>query len=463
MAIAVSDVRGHEISKSQVTMTPPGSTARFALLGANRANDILHYNKRQQFGIYYEMWRQHPIVRAAIDKKATYAISGGFQFIAEDPKEKVSDEKNNRLKLFFRRSSAKQLLRQTYKDLDIYGESFWLIQRSASKQRTPIKAVRLNPRFTNPRVDKQGNIIAWRYGPLLPKEDPIEYPADVVLHFRIEDPEDDTKGVSPLHSLQKTVATDIEAMDYTFAFYENSAQTGVIFVVKHSDGDEAKRNREWLEQNYVGTRNAHRPILLEGDVDIKQSVQTALDMQYMEGRVHNRREICAVLEVDETRLGIFERSVRAASGSSDETFYAEVIFPRQQTVEDEINDNLIWKIFGWDDVLFQHREGDQRRKAQQAEIQDRHEKSGRLSINEIRAEMGLGPIEGGDVHFIMSPAGIVPVKMIEELAKMQLEQGTQRQVVEPVSGVGTDTGGGRANPKRAVTKQEAQQNGAPNN
>jgi len=434
-------------------MTPPGGTTRFALLGNNRKDEVLHFNKRQQYGIFYEMYRQHPIVRAAIDKKSTYAISGGFHFIADDPRDKVNESKAARLKLFFRRSSAKQLLRMTYKDLDIFGESFWLVQRSMSQTRTPIKAVRLNPRYVNPIIDDSGRIVKWRYGPLTPRDDAITYDADVILHFRIEDPEDDTKGIAPLHSLQKTVAMDIFAMDYTVSFYENSAQTGVIFIVKSSDGDEAKRNREWLEQNYVGTKNAHKPILLEGDVEIGKSVQTALDMQYMEGRVHNRREICAVLEVDETRLGIYERAVRSGQNSGEDSFYAEVIFPRQQNIEDEVNDNLIWKIFGWDDILFQHREGDQRRKSQEAEIQDRHEKSGRKSINEIRAEMGLGPVTGGEVHFIMTPAGAIPVAMLAKVAEQQFAA-SNSAIVEPVSGVGTDTFGD-ANPVRAVTRKES--------
>jgi HK97 family phage portal protein len=451
-----SSIFGTEITKSQVTLAPPGGSTRWALLGNSRRDEVLHYGKRQQGAIYYEMYRQHPIVRAAIDKKATYAIAGGFHFIAEDPKDKIDDEKNRRLKLFFRRSSGKQLLRLTYKDLDIFGESFWLIQRSMAKQRTPIKAVRLNPRYVNPVINEEGVIIKWKYGPLTPRDDAKQYDPDVILHFRIEDPEDDTRGVSPLHSLQKTVTTDIFAMDYTVSFYENSAQTGVIFVTKNNNGEEAKRNREWLEQNYVGTKNAHRPILLEGDVTIEKSVQTALDMQYMEGRVHNRREICAVLEVDETKLGIYDRTIRSGQGQLDDAFYSEVVFPRQQLVEDEVNDNLIWKIFGWDDILFQHREGDQRRKSQEAEIQDRHEKSGRKSINELRAEMGLGPIKGGDVHFLMTPAGAIPVSMLEEIAKRQFTADPQGDVVEPVSGIGTDSFG-KPNPKRAVTRAESNQ------
>jgi HK97 family phage portal protein len=440
-----------DIEKAQVTLMPPGGTTRFALLGVQPPDDVLHYNKRQQYGIYYEMYRQHPVVRSAIDKKATYAIAGGYQFVPEDPKGEVSDNKLRRLKLFFRKSNAKQLLRLTYKDLDIYGESFWLIIRSMAESRTPLKAVRLHPRYMQPKLNSQGHIVQWLYGPQSPKQDAKKYDVAQVLHFKIDDPEDDTKGLSPLHSLQRTVAMDLFAMDYTESFYKNSAQTGTIFIVKSStSSEEAKRNREWLDANYVGTHNAHRPILLEGDVEIAKSVASSLDMQYMEGRTHNRREICAVLEVDESKLGIFERYAKATAEEAEDSFHQEVIFPRQQIIEDEVNDQLIWHIFGWQDVVFQHKEGDSRRKKDQAEIWDRHQKSGRFSINEIRQEMGRGPIPGGDTYFVMTPAGAIPVELLAELAQRQFNADPTAQVVEPVSGVGTDTFG-KANPKTAFS------------
>jgi HK97 family phage portal protein len=441
------------IEKASVTISPPGGTTRWALLGPKNNNEVVHYGKRQQYGIFYEMYRQHPVVRSAIDKKATYAVAGGYQFVPESPKDEISDDKVKRLKLFFRRSNSKQLLRHTYKDLDIYGESFWLIIRSISDTRTPMKAVRLNPRYVTPRVDGRGKIVKWVYGPVMPGNDPDEYDPDVILHFKIDDVEDDTRGLSPLHSLQRTVAMDLFAMDYTESFYKNSATTGTIFIVKTASGDEAKRNREWLEANYVGTGNAHRPILLEGDVDIKKSVASSLDMQYMEGRVQNRREICAVLEVDETKLGIFERRAQMAAEEAENAFHQEVIFPRQQIVEDEINDVLIWKIFGWNNVVFQHREGDARRKKDQAEIWDRHQKSGRFSINEIRQEMGRAPITGGDTYFVMTPAGAIPVELLGELARRQFESTPDSAVVEPVSGIGTDTFGD-ANPRTSYTEAE---------
>lgn len=444
----ILDIAGQPIEKAQTTIAPPGGGPRFALLGANPPSDIIDYTRRQQYGVYYEMYRQHPVVRAIIDRKSNYAIAGGYRFVTEDPREPVSQRKVDKLKLFFRRSNAKQLLRLTYRDLDIYGESFWFIQRSIAEARTPIKAMRLNPRFMAPII-QGGKIVAWNYGPITSGADKVRYPAEVILHFKLDDPEDDTRGLSPLHSLQRTVATDIFAMDFNENFFNNSATTGTIFVVKSSTGEEAKRNREWLEQNYVGTKNAHRPILLEGEVDIKKSVSNKVEMQYMEGRKHNMREICMVLEMDETRLGIYENASASSSVTSDEAFHSNTIFPRQQVVEDEINNALILAIFGWDDILFQHEEGDPRRKKENADVLDKNLKSGRQSLNEQRAEMGLGPVSGGEIHFLQTAAGAIPYEILAEVAKAQL----QGLVAEPVSGVGTDTTGQR-NPAQQLTNQE---------
>jgi HK97 family phage portal protein len=453
------------IEKAQTTLAPPGHNVRFALLGANPLADTISYAKRQQYGLYYEMYRQHPIVRSIIDRKANYSIAGGYRFVAEDPRVQVPDEKIKKLKYFFRKSNAKQLLRNTYRDLDVYGESFWLIQRSMAQTKTPLKAMRLNPRYMTP-IMVNNEIVRWSYGASSPSGNTVEYDVSVVLHFKLDDPEDDTQGLSPLHSLQRTVATDIYALEYNGTFFENSAQTGTIFIVKTSTGDEARRNREWLEANYVGTKNAHRPILLEGDVDVRRSVSSSVEMQYMEGRRFNRQEICVVLEMDEARLGIFDQASGTAANTSMQMFHSDVIYPRQQIIEDEINNKLILSIFGWGDVLFIHEDGDPRRKLDNADVMDKNLKSGRQSLNEQRSEMGLSPVDGGDIHFLLTPAGAIPYSMLSEVATHaagvpDMQDTTQGNptdgavVAEPISGVGTTTTGDQ-NPPQALTNAEKQ-------
>ncbi len=406
-----------DFKKAQIAISPPGGGLQFSLMGGSTAlnNDVVSHNRRSQGALYYEMYRQHPVVRAAIDKKSSFVVAGGWDFVPSDPLNVVKVEKKNTLNRFLRQSYGKKLLRLTYKDLDIYGESFWLIVRSAAKAKTPMRAVRLNPRFMSPKI-KNGLIEGWRYGATSALSKPIEYDSDIILHFELDDPEDETQGISPLHALQRAVAQDIFAMEYNESFFKNSAQTGIIFIVKTSTGDEAKRNREWIEQNYSGPENAHRPLLIEGDVSVEKSVSKLAEMEFLEGREFLRQEIMMVLNMDPDKLGIHKDSNRSISKEADEAFHSEVIWPLQAIVEEEINNKLILSIFGYDDVLFQHREGDPRRKVDQSEQMTKHQSAGRLTINDNRAAMGLAPIEGGDEAYILSPSGIFLVRDLPKLA-----------------------------------------------
>lgn len=443
-----------QISKSQVSLPVPGYPNRFTILGSSKNMDWTVANKAQQYGIYYEMFRQHPILRAAIEKISKYAVATGFHFESVDPEVEVSANKSTQLRRFLRRSSAKHLLRLTYKDLLIYGETFWLVEKTLLG--TPIRALRLHPKYMAPRLDAEDQLIGWTYGPNLAQPHK-EYDADRILHFKFDDPDSDIDGLSLLHSLQLTIASDLNAMHFNGNFFENHAQTGLIIIIKQSSGDEAKRNREWLEQNYVGTRNAHRPLLLEGDVDVKPSVNKMADMQYVDGRILNRQEIMSVMDIPPDKLNIVDdfRRPPSGQGAPSRSFQSETISPLQSIVEEEINDKLIMVVFNWDDILFKHNELDKESELDQSKIYDQYERMGVLSINQINAKLGLPKVTGGDVHFIQTAAGLVPVEMVSEVAKRLMmpptTPGSSGALPNPISGVGTDNTGQR-NPPKATPK-----------
>jgi HK97 family phage portal protein len=443
--------RGVRIEKSQITVAPPGLPNRFAILGPQSKNILSGIGisaKSEQYGVYYEMFRQHPIVRGAIEKISKYAVSTGFHFEPEDQAEEMSKDKEKALKRFFRRSNALHLLRLTYKDLLIYGETFWVVEKTLLG--TPLRALRLHPKFIEPKVNEAGVIYAWVYGPGV-QEDRKVYEADRVLHFRLDDPDTDLFGLSLLHSLQLTVASDLNAMHFNGNFFENSAQTGMIIVVKTSTGDEAKRNREWLETNYVGTKNAHRPLLLEGDVDVKSSVNKQVDMQYVEGRILNRQEIMTALDIGPDKLNIVDDRRRDTSGANN-NFQAETISPLQAIIEEVINNDLILGVFKWDDILFKHNEADNRTELDQAKLFAEYERIGVMSINQIAKRLGLPPVEGGDEHFIQTAAGLIPIQMIDEVAARLL---VNAPLPDPISGIGTTTTGQRNPPKNEGSSRNA--------
>jgi HK97 family phage portal protein len=235
-------------------------------------------------------------------------------------------------------------------------------------------------------------------------------------------------GLSPLFSLQETVAQDLFSMRYNRAFFENSAQTGTIFNMRNATKEEVDRNRAWLDENYVGAINAHRPILLEGDIDIESSVSKHQEMQFVDLRRINREEIFGVLDIDPTKLGILEDSNRSTSKESDNSFREDTISPLQSVVEEEVNDTLILELFGWDDILMEHEDQSPRARLSNLTFYRDAVRDGLMLRNEARAEIGRGPIKGGEVPTISTSAGVVPLeRLLEEPdpAQVQAQQSPQ--------------------------------------
>ena len=442
-----------ELEKSQVAVPVPGMPTRFALLGGQRTGDMVARTTKEEYGIYYEMYKQHPIVRASVEKISKYAVSNGYHFETDDPMEsdEIPEWKRKNLIRFFRRSKAQHLLRLTYKDILIFGESFWHIEKSLAG--TPFRALRLHPKFMIPDINDNDELVGWEYGQGISDRNKY-YRTDQVIHFKLDDPDNDITGLSLLSSLKLTVAADLNAMNFNGNFFENGAQTGLIIAIKTATADEAMRNREWLDQNYVGTRNAHRPMLIEGDVTVTRGVGQLQDMQYVDGRVLNRQEIMSVMDIPPDRLQVVEDFRRQQPGSSS-TFQMETISPLQALVEEEINLSLLLDIFGWDDVLFKHNAADDRTELELAKLYAEYERIGVMSINQIANRLGLPKVEGGDTHFVQTAAGMIPVELLDEVAQRlingnSLEDG---KLPDPISGLGTDTFGQRNPPKNTGAEE----------
>jgi HK97 family phage portal protein len=424
-----------QVKKSDVSVPAPGVATRFALLG-NRTDTTLVTNARRGLlDIYYRMYSTHPVVRAATEKIAKVATANGFLFKSLDPENPTSPDKIKELQRLFRESDGLQLLRLTYKDLVIYGQAFWLVRKTKSGK--PIESLRLNPKYIE-KVVKDGVLVSYKYG-ANGEPGTITYAIEDICDFKLDDPESDIYGLSLLHSLQTTVASDLYAQAYNGSFFENSAQTGIIFNMKNASVDEIFRNREWLEANYVGSANAHRPLLLEGDITVSKAVSTPQEMQFVEGRKFNRDEILSVLDIPPDKVGFLENSNRSTSKESDNSFRQETILPLQSIVEEEINNKLILRMLGWDDVVFAHREISRRDQMENTKFLTELQKMGVLNADDIRSDLGLGHVEGGDIHFVQTAAGMIPLKLIEALGQKIVDGNASASSL--ITGLGTKQNG----------------------
>lgn len=421
------------VERSQITVPSPKASANFSVLGLSKDGTslVIDRTRKSKYTTYYEMYKQHPTLRAGIEKISKVAVANGYRFTPSSQDTEVSKPRVDALRKFFRLSNASQLLRSTYRDLLVFGESFWLVIQDGSSSANPINARRLHPMYMDEKING-GELVGWRFGPVNDGHDGVEYDASQVVQFKFDDPDNDIRGLSLLASLELTVASDLFAMKFNERFFENSAHTGVIFNMKNSSPEEVERNRVWMDQNYVGTENSHKPLILEGDIEVSKSVSSRAEMQFVEGRKFNREEILSVLDVDPSKIGISENSNRSVSKEADNTFRQENISPLQLVVEEEINNHIIMTLFGWDDIVFRQNDASRRDQLDMMKLYAEAERLGVLSINEVRAEIGLLPVTGGDVFFVQTAAGAIPVEWLDDVAQRLITPNGQ-----PISGQGT--------------------------
>lgn len=368
-----------------------------------------------KWATYYEMYRKHSTVRTAIDKIAKTATNVGYDFVPRDARTRIRNGELATLKEFFgKQRDFIYELRRIYKDLLIYGDAYMYVV--PDKQRRPHSLKRLAPFTIAVQTDDMGRVTGYiQYDPDdMTNTKYVAFNEYEILHFRIDDPNNDIYGLSPLESLEWAVTADIYAQRYNAAFFENSGITGTIISVSGVDPDEIERNRKWLMENYMGPEAAHKPIFLEGqNVTVAKAVTSQTDMGFLEGRKFILTEILGVLDVPPAKIGIMESANRSNSKEQDKSFRSESIGPLQYIVESVINAQFIQPVLGVQNTIFVHSEGDTRDATELMTYYTRGIGYGVFNPNEVRSKMGMAPVDGGDINAIMTPTGFVPLDRLD--------------------------------------------------
>jgi HK97 family phage portal protein len=387
------------------------------------ANDQKRETPAKSWATYTRMYKQHPIVRSVIDKIARTAVASGFQFIPRDRAKALNESAANKVQEIMQRSNSVALLRETYRDLLIYGDAYWYL--TPARNGVPFQMIRVSPSQVNIVITNLTREVTSYIVRDAKNGTETQYEPNEFVHFRFADPDNDLYGLSPLESLISTVAQDLFAQTYNEAFFANSAQTGIVFNMRNASREEVERNREFLKKEYTSAANAHKPLLLEGDVDVSKSVSSPAEMQFIEGRKQLTMEILAVFDLPYTKLGgTSESANRSQSAENDKTFRSETIKPLQSVIEEVINEQLLYVIFNIKDTLFQHAEVDYRDESAQMDMYIKGLSHGIYTINYVRNKLGLPPIEGGDVASLSTPLGLMPVQEVESAAQAILASKT---------------------------------------
>lgn len=145
----------------------------------------------------------------------------------------------------------------------------------------------------------------------------IDFPVDritgrsLILHVKAFHPLNDWYGLSPVEAAAYSIDQHNQSGAWNQALLQNGARPSGALVVRvdgNNSGtlseDQYNRVKMQIDEQFTGSANAGRPLLLEGGLDWKEMSLTPKDMDFIEAKNSSARDIALAFGVPPQLLGI---------------------------------------------------------------------------------------------------------------------------------------------------------------
>ncbi|UOF83017.1 portal protein [Caudoviricetes sp.] len=266
-------------------------------------------------------------------------------------------------------------------------------------------------------------IVEWQYQ--VGSSEPLKFPVDPVTgesqvrHWKTFNPLNDIYGMSPLEAAAWSVDQHNDASAWNKALLQNGCKPSGAFVVGSQGGvstgtlsdSQYERLKSQMDEKMSGSRNAGKPLILEGGLDWKEMGLSPKEMDWLDGKHTSAREICHVLDTPPQLLGIPGDNTYSNYSEARLSFYEDSIIPLVDSLLDELNAWLVPMFDGLEGAYLKMDKDDidalsPRREAKWAAVGGAQF----LTINEKRKALDYEPFETHEADEIFVPSGLLPLK-----------------------------------------------------
>ena len=220
-----------------------------------------------------------------------------------------------------------------------------------------------------------------------------------LIHTRLFNPLDDWYGMSPVEAGAYGIDQHNESMAMMQALLQNSARpSGAL----KSEGDLSDENynrlKAQLEEQYQGSRNAGRPMLLEGGLEWVQMGMSPRDMEILQTKYSSARDVSLAFGVPPQLMGIPGDNTYSNYQEARLAFWEDTVVPQVERMADGWTRSL-GEAFGGLEIRADYDHVPAIAEKRRA-MWDMADKSQDLTINERRELKGFEPIPGGNVVLV---------------------------------------------------------------
>ena len=288
------------------------------------------------------------------------------------------------------------LWRATETYLGLWGSAYWGLERDEQGKVIEIWPLRSDKMRVVPDPDRyiKGFVYVGHGQQLIP------YVHEDVVWMHYFNPLDEYAGLSPIAPLRLSADMGLDALRANRNNLSNESTPGMVIETTDTPTDgEVKEFYERWEARFRGVDKVRRPALLSRGMKATNLGFSPRDMEYIESLRWSLEDVARVYGVPKPMMGDLERLTFSNFQTARKVFWEDTIVP-QLTFYQEALQQMLLPNFG-DPSLFVEFdlsvvEALKESENDKASRRQTYVTAGIMTINEVREDMNLPPVEWGN-------------------------------------------------------------------
>jgi len=233
-----------------------------------------------------------------------------------------------------------------------------------------------------------------------------------IIHFQTKiDPADMYNVVPATKAIAKLYDMDNEARIWNLSFFKNHGIPSFLLFAKSKIANFDKFKKEFKE-DFRGSKNAHKTAVADVELGKVDLSNTQKDMEFNTMLDRTDRQIMKAYNIPKSILGDVD-GVNLANAETNKIIYNEhVIKPLLEEFCDALDLQLLSQMEKkGEDLKFIYVDPNPESEIEKNDRNKFFLDSGVKTVNEVRADYELEPVEGGDV--LLVPAGKTTIDLIQ--------------------------------------------------
>ena len=335
--------------------------------------------------------RQDAVARVPLKVyRRSHGGNGRLEPAGEDhPAQRIVDSPNP-----FWTSSGLWRATETY--LGLWGSAYWGLERDGSgrvREIWPLRPDRMKV-VPDPKAYVRGFVYhAGRGRPF------VSYVPEDIVWMRYFNPLDEYAGLSPIAPIRLSADMALDALRAGRNSLANDSVPGLFIETPDTPTDEEAREfYERWESRYRGPDKVRRPALLSNGMKAVNMGFSPREMEHVQSLRWSLEDVSRAYGVPKPILGDLEHGTFANFATARRVFWEDTIVPQLTMYQDTLNRRLVSSLgdtslhmefdLGAVEAL-RESENDKARRRQT------YVNAGIMTVDEVRAEMGMGPLRKG--------------------------------------------------------------------